>query len=253
METAKANFPPRAPKDKLLVYDGKMWLVGSGFSDVWFTEDGILWTQVSSSFPLGDREGYAVIAAFGKMWAIGGYHRDSDTRYNDIWSSTNGVDWDLEPETAPFSPRFYLELVSATDQLWLIGGNDDTTPALNDVWTSGDGVNWTPVNDAAAFPASLSHSALVFNDQLWLIQNDNTIWTSNDDGDTWTQISDGAFSHGHKGGNGRYATPAVFDGKLFLTGGTIPNMSGTDLLVDDVWSSTDGANWRKAHQVELQF
>jgi len=251
LETANAGFPPRAPEDYVLIHDDKMWLVGSGYSDVWFTEDGIGWTQVSSSFPLGEREAYAVTVAYGKMWAIGGYHRDSDTRYNDIWSSSNGITWDKEAETAAFSPRFYHQLASENDQLWLIGGHDGAV--LNDVWTSGDGISWTSVNNAAAFSAGLLHSALAFNDQLLLIENDHIIWTSNDDGATWTQISDGAFFHGYRGYNGRMATPSVFDGKLFLTGGTIPNMSGSDRLVDDVWSSTDGANWRKAHQVETQF
>jgi len=254
-EIENANFSPTQPQNYVLVYDDKMWLIGRGgsLSDVWVTENGVDWTRVSSEFPLGDREAYAIIAAYGKMWAIGGYHRDSDTRYNDIWSSTDGVTWDQEPETGLFSARFYHKLVSANDQLWLIGGNDDTSLSLNDVWTSSNGKSWTLVNDAAAFPASLSHSTLAFNDQLWLIQNDHTVWTSDDDGVTWIQTSDGSFFHGHKGNNGRYATPSVFDNKLFLTGGAIPNMSGTDILVDDIWSSTDGANWRKAHQVELQF
>ena len=250
LETANAGFSPRHARNHVLVHDGKMWLVGGySNSDVWFTENGVSWNQVSSSFPLGDREAYTVIAAFGKMWAIGGYHRDSDTRYNDIWSSSDGIIWEPEPETAPFSPRNYHELIFENDQLWLIGGHDGTS-YLKEVWLSDDGRNWTPVTNTAAFPASNFYSAFAFNNQLWLLSFDHNLWTSSD---TWTQISDGSFFRGYRGYPGRLATATVFDSKLFLTGGMIPNMSDSDVLVDDVWSSIDGASWYKAHQSNTQF
>ncbi|MDH3343358.1 MAG: hypothetical protein OEM07_06520, partial [Gammaproteobacteria bacterium] len=115
----------------------------------------------------------------------------------------------------------------------------------NDVWSSSDGVNWVQQTASAAFSARKFHQVITFNDgsgdKIWLIGGDdgmlrNDVWSSSD-GINWTQETEKtAFS-------GRFSHQVVSfnDGsgdKLWLIG-------GDDIsLKNDVWSSSDGIEWR---------
>ncbi len=61
-----------------LEFDGKMWVMGgygggNVYSDVWYSEDGVTWTQATGSAPWNGRFGHQSLVYDDKMWVIGGY------------------------------------------------------------------------------------------------------------------------------------------------------------------------------------
>ena len=87
----------------LLKFDNKLWIIGGTnnndlpewLNDVWSSEDGITWTQVTNHGPWQKRESMSVNVHDNKMYLIGGHSLTNWHLYQDIWESTNGRDWTL--------------------------------------------------------------------------------------------------------------------------------------------------------------
>ena len=80
-----------------VVFDGKMWLFGGDDlsstlnNEVWSSEDGVTWTQVTDAAPWPPRIGSCALVHDGQMWVLGGLVIDSLAEIyqdvNDVWSS----------------------------------------------------------------------------------------------------------------------------------------------------------------------
>ncbi|WP_343487002.1 hypothetical protein [Allomuricauda sp. d1] len=174
--TAAAPFSGRF-SHTAAVFDNKLWVIGgtSGFnpnstsineSDVWFSEDGINWTEATSNAAFQARAGHEAVIFDEKLWIIGGF---TDNLKNDLWFSTDGIDWVEVTSSAAFTPRSGHATSVYDGKLWVSGGSDSSTNFKNDIWFSTDGTNWFEVPANANFPARSGHSNAVYNDKLWVI------------------------------------------------------------------------------------
>jgi len=66
-----------------------MWVIGgydgSLKNDVWYSIDGISWTQATASAAFSTRYSHSSLVYQSKMWVIGGY--DGGGHENDVWYS----------------------------------------------------------------------------------------------------------------------------------------------------------------------
>jgi len=99
------------------------------------------------------------------------------------------------------------------------------------------------------FAPRRGHATISFLDRLWVIGGTdgatffNDVWSSSD-GETWTPV----LAHTESPGSGQFSgrtnhACAVFNGRIWMTGGYIDTGTGID-VADDVWSSADGVTWR---------
>jgi leucine-zipper-like transcriptional regulator 1 len=136
--------------------------------------------------------------------------------------------------------------------MWLIGGFNTTNDYLNDVWSSTNGVSWTNVlpdltgGSSTQFIGRTTHTSLVYNNAMWVIGGANgllggylnDVWTSTN-GSVWTQTASGASANIFPARDSHASV--VFNNTMWVIGG----VNGTGFL-NDVWASTDGANWYEA-------
>lgn len=162
--------------------------------DVWRTENGKDWEQVTDSVPWAPRgmitgANGGVAVHDGRMWILGGgyvgsggttlsslrYDLDEQPRlaarlyHNDVWSSSNGRDWTrhLADGEAAWAARSYHDTAAWDGRLWVIAGHRGvadrpeevgTDGNRNDVWYSEDGEHWQELPDT---PWSRRHACAV--------------------------------------------------------------------------------------------
>jgi len=137
--THTAAWSPRAFHQSV-VFDDKLWILGGGnylpnykaFNDVWCSEDGVNWHQVTGEAPWSERLWFAAVAYRDRLWIMGGWSNDPFQDYNDVWHSKDGVTWTrLESETV-WSKRHAQAAYVFDDKLWIAGGH--ARPLSNEVW-----------------------------------------------------------------------------------------------------------------------
>lgn len=158
---------------------GKMWIVGGQtmdeftpghestkpgspyYDDVWSSEDGVTWEQVSSGnawSPKASIIGSAVKDGF--MWLIAGgaYDTESNPRVYkfDVWRSADGVTWTQTTSDGGFPARQYNCAVTLGEDLVLIAGYGGANIA--DAWASTDGTLW---RELRGVPWEARHAASV--------------------------------------------------------------------------------------------
>jgi len=243
--TASADWSERKGHASV-VFNNKMWVIGGYkggvgvfqpyLNDVWYSSDGVNWTQATASAGWNGRDGHTSIVFKNKMWVIGGG--------SDVWYSSDGVNWTQATASAGWVERYDHASVVFKNKMWVIGGADSGLNVVNDVWYSTDGVNWTQATAHAGWAERYGHTSVVFKNKMWVIGGTqyagfcepdfNDVWYSTD-GVNWTQAT------ASPGWEKRYYhTSVVFDNKMWVIGGY---NSGYNDYLNDVWFSTDGANW----------
>jgi hypothetical protein len=236
---AITNAPARSGH-ALLVFNGKLWLIGGYASswgkyknDVWCSTDGISWTCIADSAAFSPRIYHSCVSFNGKMWIIGGLTRTS--HMNDVWSSIDGLIWEAVRDSVPFSNRCFHPCIVFNGKMWIIGGRDSLYNALNDVWSSLDGAEWRLVTSDAGFSPRQGHASLVYDNKIWVIGGygfdasdmATDIWNSAD-GTAWSLISDSSeFSPR------AFHSSMVFHNRMWIIAG----MTGYSSLANDVWRS----------------
>ena len=204
------------------------------------------WYRATDSAAWSARTNHALVAFDDKLWVIGGY--SPSLFHQDVWYSTDGANWTLATDSAGWSPRLGHTAVAFDNKLWVLGGESNVRPYdRNDVWYSADGVNWTEATDSASWSGRKNHSSVVFDNKLWVLGGKSStgqplykrdVWYSTD-GVSWNRAADST------GWLGRHShTSVVFDNKLWVVGGYSTDSGGS--YKNDVWYSTDGANWNRA-------
>lgn len=256
LETANAAFGPRW-LHQTLVYDNAIWILGgstqtNGFDtrQVWRSQDGVDWTQVSTSLPpLTWTPSMAATVFGGAMWIVVN---------GQSWSSTDGITWTQKSAVGAIdtgTPREYASLTVYNNKLWYIGGARVvqvnpappvfTRIAQNDVWRSDDGITWTQVIPTNPFAARQQHAAFVLNNRLWIFGGQRVngglppgpppkdAWSTTD-GVTWTQqalTTEIDYS---------WLMGVVQQADLVtLIGGVLRSYS------NHVWQTTDGESWTR--------
>lgn len=194
-----------------VVFQNKLWIIGgnnypsfgnanspgAALNDVWNSDNGDAWTQVTASAAFLPRTNPAVFVYKDKLWVVGG-RNNSGGLLNDVWNSADGVTWNQVTTTTAFTPRWGHKVVVYKDQLFLVGGETSNTETSNELWISeNDGAAWTKIEagDVRALPANFPART-----HFTFINNNNTIWIVGGqgakNGNTFTFINDtwkGAF------------------------------------------------------------
>ena len=126
-----------------VVFDGKIWVLGGivapsgqieSANDVWFSSDGITWTEVTTDTVWSPRANHASAVFDNKMWVLGGAGAASfvsniiyEEATNDVWTSVNGKTWTKEAfhrlNEEFFTPRYgHSVLVNPNNLLIITGG-----------------------------------------------------------------------------------------------------------------------------------
>jgi len=175
----------------VVVYHDRLWMFGGadhvasdrstdGFlNDVWVSDDGNTWTQVTPGARWTPRDKAGVVVFQDGLYLLGG----QDTA--DVWRSSNGRDWTPLVTEADWGGRHDFARVAYDGRLWLFGGwKNRSTDALNDVWYSSDGMSWSRQSDHAPW-APRSPISVVFHDRIWIYSGKHTGFDDNWGGDLW--------------------------------------------------------------------
>ena len=104
----------------LVEFQGKMWLLGgtenyyfgdasSMKNDVWCSEDGAHWEQVTANAGWPARAYHQAAVLDGKIYVFGGGNYVPEyTAFNDVWMSEDGKQWTRVTESAPWHPRLWF-------------------------------------------------------------------------------------------------------------------------------------------------
>jgi hypothetical protein len=238
--TANAAFSPRSFINSCVVFDNRMWVIGGYYDasvhkDVWYSSDGVNWSEATANTPFGGRLGSSSVVFDKKIWVIGGSIYPTGLLTNDVWCSSDGTNWVLATDNAVFSPREGHSSVVYNNKIWVIGGRDSVT--RNDVWYSIDGVLWICATDNAGFGKRSGHRSVIFDNKMWVIGGSNykDLWYSID-GVSWiekTQLTIGPILP-------HSAIVTNDEGtRIWVSGGSTTSI----VFSDQVWFSIDGALW----------
>ncbi len=96
-------------------------------NDVWVTEDGVTWTELTPSAPFGDRayHGLAVIEGADDgpdtIYVIAGRNRGVDY-HQDIWRSTDGQNWGKVLDSDILGRRGAMGVTVSGTSIYILGG-----------------------------------------------------------------------------------------------------------------------------------
>jgi hypothetical protein len=237
LETAVAGWSAR-DKFGCTVFDNKIWVIGGDtgagspstkLNDVWWSTNGIAWTQATAAAGWATRQTPVVLVYDNKMWVLGGMGNTPSypAYYNDVWWSTNGIAWTQATATAGWAARWFHSGLTYDNRMWIMGGGTPTRK--NDVWYSSNGADWTQATAAANWSAKQGMGQVVWNGRMWLTagyagssSGTNEVWHSSD-GVAWTQRT----SIGSWFSARYYVQSVVHNGFLWVLGGfpAQPNMT----------------------------
>jgi hypothetical protein len=138
--TANAGWSPRA-YHQAVVHAGKIWVFGGGNyvpgyeakNDVWSSEDGVHWKQVTSAAPWPARLWFSAATYRGRMWVMGGWSKVPETNWGDVWYSKDGKDWTQLKSKVSWKERHEHSVFVFQDKLWVAGGH--AKPLSSEVWS----------------------------------------------------------------------------------------------------------------------
>ena len=194
-----------------VAFVGKLWVMGGQtlpqyasevsesifYNDVWRSEDGVNWVQVTESAPWAPRGMISGGGVFeGRMWLLGGGTYETEdvpyrTFYNDVWSTADGESWTRHVEFAPWAARQYHSVAVFDDKMWVTFGAESSVDNIGGynsaaIWYSSDGINWYQF---IGYPAPMKRhatSVFVFDNALWVGAGDNSMTSYWDGGpDIW--------------------------------------------------------------------
>jgi hypothetical protein len=128
-----AAWTPRGAQT-VVVHHDQLWLFGGAnhvaqdrstdqfLNDVWVSDDGLTWTQVTDAAAWPPRDYPGVIVFNDQLYVVGGQG------HTDVWRTSNGKDWTPLVAQAPWGPRHGAAQVVFDGKLWVLGGFIGTSP-----------------------------------------------------------------------------------------------------------------------------
>lgn len=145
-------------------------------------------------------------------------------------------DWKRLLEHAPFTARDSAGEITHNGQMFVLGGY--IPELVNDVWASRNGVDWTQVGNIPNEAGVNIPVAFSYGGKMFITTNDGKLYSS-PEGKSWSLVNE-LPPFGKRYGAGS----AVFAGKMWVAGGAGGIDAKGSALRNDVWSSTDGVNWK---------
>ncbi len=138
--TVAAGWSPRAYQASV-VHDGKMWILGGGnyvpeysaTNDVWSSEDGVQWQQVTESAAWHPRLWFSSVVYRDHIWVLGGWSNNPSQNWGDVWYSKNGRDWKQLQSKVIWKARHEHSAFVFQDKIWVAGGH--AQPLSSEVWS----------------------------------------------------------------------------------------------------------------------
>lgn len=138
--TESAGWAPRA-YHQAAVLNGKLYVFGGGnyvpkyqaFNDVWVTEDGEHWTQVTDSAAWSPRLWFSSVVYRDHIWVLGGWSNNPSRNHGDAWYSRNGRDWKVLKSRVSWKERHEHSAFVFQDRIWVAGGH--AQPLSSEVWS----------------------------------------------------------------------------------------------------------------------
>lgn len=248
---------------------------------VWYSEDGISWTQVSD----GDLGGQGAqhmnaVTAGGPGFVAVGYDwtADSDPEGHldaaAVWTSVDGIAWDRVPAEpgvldADGFPAMNDVIKTGFGLIAVGRRSSGVQPDIAGVWTSTDGTVWEPVKpDSDVFARASINAVAVLGSRLVAVGGEGStgertgqsavVWTSLD-GVHWERVntSDGVFGSLHTGEAGIDGDWAVMTSIAVGGPGLVAvgqdgwcTELGSCAGVSAVWTSTEGTTWIRRPEVD---
>lgn len=212
------------------------------------------WTEMTSSAAFRPRDGAGAVAFNNRMYLLGGWIAQPYACINEVWTSTDGKSWKMV-NYAPWEGRHCDGNVIFESKMWVVGGDQAHGHYQSDVWNTTDGVNWTKVTAEAPWGQRALHVTGVYKGRIWVMGGQtlpqyapgpdvlyNDVWSSID-GKTWTQVT----ANAPWSPRGMIDRAVEFNGRMWLVGGGTFQTPAhhSRQYYNEVWSTTDGLNWRK--------
>lgn len=179
--------------ERLLLYGGQYWepydwcvfqpeCVAVGFNDLWVSQRGRNWHQLTISAPWSGRGLVHGGAYFnGRIYVIGGGLKaglpgallaETVAEFSDIWSSADGIIWQLETTELGFTPRTHFALIATSHGCYVANGSVGTQLELSsEVFFAADCVHFKEVVDAPPPDFGPRHAAslVYFNGSIVIL------------------------------------------------------------------------------------
>jgi hypothetical protein len=147
LATADAGWSPRAYHQAAVLND-KLYIFGGGNyvpqyhakNDVWCSEDGVHWTQVTGDAPWNPRLWFSSVVYRDRMWILGGWSNNPSKNWGDVWYSKDGKDWRQLKSEVTWKERHEHSAFVFQDKLWIAGGH--AQPLSSEVWSLEIPENW---------------------------------------------------------------------------------------------------------------
>lgn len=138
--TPEAGWSPRAYHQAVVLND-KIYVFGGGnyvpeyhaTNDVWSSEDGEHWEQVTEEAPWPARLWFSAVVYRDHMWVLGGWSNNPAQNWGDVWYSKDGRKWQELRSEVIWKARHEHSAVCLQDKIWVAGGH--AQPLSNEVWS----------------------------------------------------------------------------------------------------------------------
>jgi hypothetical protein len=137
---ANAGWSPRA-YHQAVVHAGKIWIFGGGNyvpeyqarNDVWCSDDGVTWTEVTAKAPWSPRLWFSAVTYRDRMWVLGGWSNNPSKNWGDVWHSSDGKNWHELKSSVCWKARHEHSAFVFQDKIWIAGGH--AQPLSSEVWS----------------------------------------------------------------------------------------------------------------------
>lgn len=153
LELKNAPWSKRAHA-QAVVFDNKIWLMGGGQrfpkpaakNDVWCSEDGVNWKQITSSAKWPVRMWFSTVVYRDHIWVLGGWSGEQNN-LGDVWYSKDGADWKEFKSEVQWSKRHEHSAYVFKDKIWVAAGAAEPDYKLSsEVWSLFIPENWFSKN-----------------------------------------------------------------------------------------------------------
>ncbi len=218
--------------------------IGGVLADVWRSNDGTHWQNVTYEARFGALYEHAAAVYDDKLWVLGGWRQDTPSAgadVNDVWSTPDGENW-TQMGTPEWVAREGHRAIAFGNKFWVLGGSHKPTDYFQDAWSTTNGNTWTQENlgQTPMWSGRYLPGVTVFNSELWVLGGNTSLspfylsdmWHS-ENGANWT-LSGPSDAWSARDGFGCVA----HNGELWVMGG-----AGSSGFFADAWRSSTGTGW----------
>jgi hypothetical protein len=110
-------------------------------NDVWSSEDGVNWKQVTASAPWKPRLWFSAVVYRDHLWVLGGWSETGNL--SDVWYTKDGRNWTELKSDVIWTKRHEHSAFVFQDKIWVAGGAAEPSSTLDSqVWSLEIPPNW---------------------------------------------------------------------------------------------------------------